>query len=110
MSCAPLCGTCRTGVSYSKKICPRRSTRSTRVRWWTGGLKNYSIWLFFRSLGENRLVSTVKEFQTSEDRKAITLYLREGITWYDDELFTADDVCFTINAMSNPKTPSPGSA
>ncbi|MGC6492461.1 MAG: ABC transporter substrate-binding protein [Myxococcota bacterium] len=64
--------------------------------------------LFFRSLGENRLVSNlVKEFQTSEDRKAITLYLREGITWHDEELFTADDVCFTINAMLNPKTPSP---
>jgi len=39
-----------------------------------------------------------------EDRKSMTLKLRQGISWHDGQPVTANDVVFTIEAMKNPQT------
>jgi peptide/nickel transport system substrate-binding protein len=46
-------------------------------------------------------------YEVSEDKKAITIFLREGVVWSDGQPFTAEDVAFTIRAYKHPKTASP---
>jgi peptide/nickel transport system substrate-binding protein len=38
-----------------------------------------------------------ERFETSEDGKTITIYLRQGVKWSDGEPFTVDDILFTYN-------------
>lgn len=43
-----------------------------------------------------------KSWDISEDGKTWTIHLREDVTWHDGEPFTADDVIFTFNLLTNP--------
>lgn len=45
----------------------------------------------------------------SEDDRVITWKLKEGVTWSDGEPFTAEDVAFTYEFISNPDTGSTSS-
>ena len=64
--------------------------------------------LFYRSAITNELKSNlVAKFQKVEEGKKLKIYLKEGVKWHDGKNFGPDDVCFTIDAMLNPKTPSP---
>lgn len=64
--------------------------------------------LFYRSIGEHKLVSKlVAEFQKTDDRLGITLWLTPDVQWHDGEPLRAEDICFTIAAMKDPGTPSP---
>jgi len=44
--------------------------------------------------GKTVLPNLVKDWEFSEDKKTLTLYLRKGIKWSDGEPFTADDIMF----------------
>lgn len=46
-------------------------------------------------------------YEQAQDKKSMTVFLRERLTWSDGEPLTADDVAFTIKAYQNPKTGSP---
>ncbi len=46
-------------------------------------------------------------YELSPDRKTMTIYLREGLSWSDGEAISAEDVEFTIKAYQNPRTGSP---
>jgi peptide/nickel transport system substrate-binding protein len=64
--------------------------------------------LFFRSAITNELKSNlVSKFQKLEEGKKLKIYLKEGVKWHDGKSFGPKDVCFTVDAMLNPKTPSP---
>ncbi|MCB9668366.1 MAG: ABC transporter substrate-binding protein [Alphaproteobacteria bacterium] len=64
--------------------------------------------LFFRSAITNELKSNlVLKYQKLEDGKKLKIYLKDGVKWHDGKAFGPKDVCFTIDAMLNPKTPSP---
>jgi len=41
------------------------------------------------------------------DCRELTFKLRKDVRWHDGQPFTADDVVFTYQLMTNPKTPSP---
>lgn len=43
-----------------------------------------------------------KSWDISDDGRTYTFHLNEGITWQDGEPFTANDVAFTYNYMSQP--------
>ncbi len=43
-----------------------------------------------------------KAWEASEDGKTWTVYLRDDVLWHDGEPFTADDVIFTYDLVSNP--------
>lgn len=64
--------------------------------------------LYFHDPVTNELTSRlVDSFELADGGKAVKLNLAKGIKWHDGEAFTADDVCFTINVMLDPGTPSP---
>ncbi|MBT3223943.1 MAG: hypothetical protein HN348_33160, partial [Proteobacteria bacterium] len=64
--------------------------------------------MFYRSAITNELKSRlVAKYERLEGGKKLKLYLKEGIKWHDGKPLTGADVCFTIDAMLNPKTPSP---
>ena len=43
-----------------------------------------------------------KSWEVNEDQTSITFQLEEDVTWHDGEKFTADDVVFTYQMMSDP--------
>lgn len=47
-----------------------------------------------------------ESFTPNEDLDVWTLQIREGVSWADGELFTADDVVFTINLLLGDETQS----
>jgi peptide/nickel transport system substrate-binding protein len=64
--------------------------------------------LYFYDPITNELVSKlVEQFELADGGRSVNLQLRKGIKWHDGEPFGAEDVCFTINAMLDPGTPSP---
>jgi peptide/nickel transport system substrate-binding protein len=64
--------------------------------------------MFYRSAITNEIKSRlVKKFEKLEGGKKAKLYLRDGVKWHDGKPLTAADVCFTLDAMLNPSTPSP---
>jgi peptide/nickel transport system substrate-binding protein len=64
--------------------------------------------LFYRSPLDNSMKSRLVESHTAIDGgRQIQLKLKSGIKWHDGKPLTADDVCFTIDAMLNSSTPSP---
>lgn len=72
--------------------------------------------LVFRSAINNEFNSRVLVQNTTapwvklmklDDGKAVELYVRPGIKWQDGEKFGPEDVCFTIDALLDPATPSP---
>ncbi|MGM0420893.1 MAG: ABC transporter substrate-binding protein [Bacillota bacterium] len=46
------------------------------------------------------------DWDISEDGTVYTFYLREGVQWHDGELFTADDVIFTFDVISDEEIPT----
>lgn len=64
--------------------------------------------LYFRSAITNDLKSNVvAQSEKIEGGKKLKIYLKEGIKWHDGKSFGPKDVCFTVDALLNPKTPSP---
>src|SRR5699024_10512665 len=49
-----------------------------------------------------------KEWEVNDDQTEITLFLKKEVTWHDGEPFTAEDVVFTYQAMSDPDYVSAG--
>jgi len=47
--------------------------------------------------GSTPVPNVAKKVEFSEDKKSITIYLREGMKWSDGVPFTADDIIFTYN-------------
>jgi len=63
--------------------------------------------LFYRSAITNELKSNIVASANPMDGgKALKVVIKKGIKWHDDKPLTAADVCFTVNAMLNKKTPS----
>lgn len=63
--------------------------------------------MFYRSTITNELKSRlVTKYEKLDGGKKLKVILRDGVKWHDDKSFGPDDVCFTIDAMLNPKTPS----
>lgn len=49
----------------------------------------------------------VESYTISEDRREYFVTLREGITWHDGALLSADDIIFTLSLITNPSLRSP---
>lgn len=63
--------------------------------------------LFYRSAITNELKSRlVSRFEVQEGGKKLKMWFVEGVKWHDGKPFGPADVCFTIEAMLNPATPS----
>ena len=48
-----------------------------------------------------------EDYQVSQDGRIYTFKLRQNIKWHDGKPFTADDVVFTISAITDPEYDSP---
>jgi peptide/nickel transport system substrate-binding protein len=55
----------------------------------------------------NIIPDLAESWQLAPDCRELTLKLRKGVRWHDGKPFTADDVVFTYQLMTHPKTPSP---
>ena len=67
--------------------------------------------IYFHSPIDNRIMSRVVEKgELAEGGKGYKLTLKPGLKWHDGKAVTSKDVCFTVNAMLDPKTPSPMAA
>lgn len=63
--------------------------------------------LFYRSAITNELKSgLVTQFERLGDGRQLKIVLKDGVKWHDGKPFGPDDVCFTIDAMLDPGTPS----
>ncbi len=51
-----------------------------------------------------------ESWSISEDGLQITFFLRKGVKWHDGVEFTADDVIFTYQSVTNPNVPTPYSS
>lgn len=51
-----------------------------------------------------------ESWEISPDGLDITFHLRKGVLWHDRIEFTADDVIFTYNMVTNPQIPTPYSS
>ncbi|MED5369417.1 MAG: ABC transporter substrate-binding protein [Myxococcota bacterium] len=64
--------------------------------------------LYFHDPVTNELTSRIVDsYELADGGKAVTLKLNKSVKWHDGSSMTADDVCFTINVMLDPGTPSP---
>lgn len=66
--------------------------------------------LYYNDMSDNSVTSRlIDDSQTKiEDAgKSLRLTIKDGINWHNGKKFTAADICFTIDAMLNPRTPSP---
>lgn len=63
--------------------------------------------LYYRSAITNELKSRlVATHESLSEGKQLKITLREGVKWHDGKDLGPDDVCFTVSAMLDPKTPS----
>ncbi len=49
----------------------------------------------------------VEKWEVVEGAKALKVTLKSGIKWHNGKPMTSKDLCFTVDAMLDPKTPSP---
>lgn len=63
--------------------------------------------LFRRTANQQLEPDLVTDYEISEDQLTYTFYLRRDVHWHDGEIFTADDVIFTIRAIQDPNYQSP---
>ena len=64
--------------------------------------------LFYRSAITNELKSRlVTKYEKLEGGQKVKVHLKEGVKWHDGKSLGPDDICFTVDAMLNPDTPSP---
>lgn len=63
--------------------------------------------LYYRSAVTSEIKSRLVESSNRLDGgMALEMTLREGIQWHDGQPLTADDICFTVEVLLNPDTPS----
>ena len=62
--------------------------------------------LFYVDPIDNRLTSKIVDHFEMAGSKSIRLFLKEGLKWHNGDDLTADDICFTIKAIMDPKTTS----
>ncbi|MEQ1502790.1 MAG: ABC transporter substrate-binding protein [Myxococcota bacterium] len=63
--------------------------------------------LWYRSAITNELKSgLVVQYERLGDGRQLKIVLKEGVKWHDGKPFGPDDVCFTVDAMLDPATPS----
>ena len=55
----------------------------------------------------NIIPDLAASWDLAPDCRELTLKLRKDVRWHDGQPFTADDVMFTYQLMTHPKTPSP---
>jgi len=59
--------------------------------------------------GTTRLVpGLAKSYTISDDGKTFVFQLRAGVKFHNGRVMTADDVVYSLNRVTNPKTQSPG--
>lgn len=64
--------------------------------------------LYFHDAINNDLKSRViQKFEMVDDGRGVKLTLVPGIKWHDGKALSAKDICFTVDAMLDPKTTSP---
>jgi peptide/nickel transport system substrate-binding protein len=57
---------------------------------------------------DGKIVPDLAEsYDISDDKTEYTFHLRHGVTWHDDQPFTANDVLYTVNLISDPAYKSP---
>ncbi|MBN2799594.1 MAG: ABC transporter substrate-binding protein [Deltaproteobacteria bacterium] len=62
--------------------------------------------LFYRDAVDNKLKSRlVTRFE--KNGRELKIFLNSDVKWHDGKPLTASDVCFTVDAMLDPGTPSP---
>ena len=67
--------------------------------------------LWFNDAITNELRSrVVQKYQVAEAGRAVEVTLKTGIRWHNGQSLSAKDLCFTVNAMLDPGTPSPTAA
>lgn len=49
-----------------------------------------------------------ESYEINDEQTELTVFLREGIEWHDGEVFTADDVVYTYQAIADPDYVSVG--
>ena len=63
--------------------------------------------LFYRSAITNELKSRlVDSYERLEDGRKLKVILKDGVRWHDGKAFGPSDVCFTVDAMLDSRTPS----
>jgi len=63
--------------------------------------------LFYRSAITNEVRSRlVDRFEVLENGRRLKIYVKDDVKWHDGQELTAEDVCFTIDAMLDDRTPS----
>jgi len=63
--------------------------------------------IFYHDPVDNQIVSRVVErSELAEGGKAYRVTLKDGLRWHDGKAVGAADLCFTVEAMLDPKTPS----
>jgi peptide/nickel transport system substrate-binding protein len=64
--------------------------------------------LYYKDPITNNMVSRLAErWEVADGGRSIMLYLNPDIRWHDSKKFTANDICFTINAMLDERSASP---
>ncbi|RME27742.1 MAG: ABC transporter substrate-binding protein [Deltaproteobacteria bacterium] len=64
--------------------------------------------LWYHDAVTNELRSRVVEaWELTEGGKGVKITLKSGIKWHDGKPLTSKDLCFTVDAMLDPGTPSP---
>ncbi|HPN96379.1 MAG TPA: ABC transporter substrate-binding protein [Candidatus Moranbacteria bacterium] len=66
----------------------------------------YSGLLKYDSAG-NIISDLAENYEISEDKTAYTFHLKKNVTWHDGQPFTANDILFTVNLISDPSYKSP---
>jgi len=57
---------------------------------------------------DGKLISDLaKDYEISGDKTTYTFHLKPGVSWHDGQPFTASDVLFTVNLISDPAYKSP---
>jgi peptide/nickel transport system substrate-binding protein len=63
--------------------------------------------LYYRSAITSEIKSRlIEEAEPLEGGKKLKMTVKKGVKWHDGEAFTAEDICFTVDVMLNPETPS----
>lgn len=62
--------------------------------------------LYFRSAITSTIKSRIVDGEVLEGGLKIKLKVKAGVKWHDGELLKPEDICFTVDALLDPKTPS----
>ncbi len=66
----------------------------------------YSSLLKYDSQG-NLLPDLAEKYEIDKDQKTYTFFLKKNVYWHDQELLSASDVIFTVQAIQDPRYKSP---